>query len=177
MEITYQLEPKDIEAARRYINRTSPALRQAGRLVFLSYVGISVFCSLLVGGRGVAFQFVCFSFMFALLSLVNLAVGTITTQVIYRRYTVAFQQGGLFAEYTTILSDDSLFQISPIGEVRLAWKGIERVDQGKKYIYIQVVHEDVFVIPKRAFADAHAAQAFYEAASSYQAAQRTRVEV
>ena len=71
---------------------------------------------------------------------------------------------GIFGAGRIELRDDSIWQRKPLGEDWMRWEGVERIDQADDHIFVQVGVGSSYVIPKRAFGNIEASQAFVDRA-------------
>ena len=69
-------------------------------------------------------------------------------------------EGGQLGRHRVELSDGGLLERTAVGESRISWAGVDRVEEDPHYIYIYTSVAAAHVVPKRAFAAPSGAEAF-----------------
>ena len=77
---------------------------------------------------------------------------------------------GHLGSHRLALSDQGVIESTAVGEQRTSWAGVDRVEQNTDYIFIYTSPAAAHMIPKRAFRDTSAAEAFYQLAQARKAA-------
>ena len=167
MEIEYELTKEDLYAFQWRSAYTSPrARRMAWKPYFLLFI-LVLLVSLMgsIGADG-AFSFVHFSLLFVVFPIVALATW-LTTRITMRRFINQMlkeekPERGQLGKHKVVLQGSGLVESTSVNESSRTWAGIDRIEQDSNYIYIYTAPLMAIIIPKRAFKDVTAAEAFYE---------------
>ncbi len=76
----------------------------------------------------------------------------------------------VLGEHTIAIEPEGVAERSGVHESRIAWSGIERIEDGGQYIYLYIGPLHAYVIPKRAFKTDTDAEAFLQQAQAYRLA-------
>ena len=71
---------------------------------------------------------------------------------------------GQLGRHKVVLNEGELIESTAVGESRILWAGVDRVEQNQEYIFIYTQPHAAHIIPKRAFNNAQAAESFYQLA-------------
>lgn len=74
---------------------------------------------------------------------------------------------GLLGEHTMVIDAEGVSERSAVGESKIAWSGIERIEDDGKSIYLYIGPVQAYVIPKRAFRTREDEEAFLQTAQAY----------
>lgn len=171
LEVTFRLNPDDVQAAQWHYVRTSPAMRRNYRL--LSFIVLALTTALPVvatlagwldvwtGGAIAAALFVVWVFQFPRSYRQGLER---STSKLLREGRNALLQSTFRME----LDEAGLRVRSDLGESRLAWGAVERVEETDGHIFIGVGSMTGHVIPKWAFESRRHAEEFFAAAAEFQ---------
>lgn len=80
----------------------------------------------------------------------------------------------LFAKRKVVVKADFIEEISAYSKSQFTWKGIERVEKHQDYLYVYISTMSAILIPRRAFADEAAFEAFYQKCQAYYNAAREK---
>ncbi|HEY0078381.1 MAG TPA: YcxB family protein [Pyrinomonadaceae bacterium] len=170
MEVTYKLNLDDVQAYQWHNIRTSATLRRNYRAAFVSFplIILGVMILFVVTGLDILFAGFCF--------VVSTALWALVFPHTYRRNinraTVKLLGEGrnelLQHAHRMSLDETGLNVRSGIGESRLAWSAVERVEETETHIYIYIGALTAYVVPKWAFATRREAEDFFDAARSFQ---------
>ena len=69
---------------------------------------------------------------------------------------------GHLGTHRIVLDDAGVLERTVVGESRTAWAGVHRVESDADYLYLYTSPAGAHVVPKRAFADPQAADAFHQ---------------
>ena len=84
------------------------------------------------------------------------------------RVTKEGRNEGILCKHRVVIDAESLFESTDVGEQRVKWRGVERVEEGEGHIFIYIGSSTAFIIPKWAFATNRQSEEFFEAARAYQ---------
>jgi hypothetical protein len=79
------------------------------------------------------------------------------------------QNKGALGNHIIGLDAEGVTEISEVGESRIAWSGIEKVEENGAYVFLYVGSSQAHVIPKRAFLSQGEAVEFFKLAQAYHA--------
>ena len=168
MEIEYELTKDDLYAFQWRSAFTSSRARRQGwkpyafLFVFLLLVG------LLQSYGPDGFNFSLLNFAVLLIAFPIVALTTwLTTRITVRRFinkTLKEEkpERGQLGKHKVVLSETGVVESTAVNESSRTWAGIDRIEQNQDYIFIYVAPLQAIIIPKRAFKDATAAEAFLE---------------
>ena len=74
---------------------------------------------------------------------------------------------GVMCKHKVVISDEALVETTDVGEQRVLWRGVVRVEENKSHIFIYTAPATAHVIPKWAFATNREAEEFFQAARTY----------
>lgn len=69
---------------------------------------------------------------------------------------------GQIGKHKVVLSDAGLVESTAVNESSTTWQGLDRIEQNTDYLFVYVGPIQAIIIPKRAFKDAAATEAFVE---------------
>ena len=171
LEVTYRLNADDLLAAQWHCLRTSPTMRRNYRLTSALVLLLTLLPLVLLGwflgvewwvtGVMVATVLVLWVFQFP----------RSYRQGIERNVQKLLREGRnalLQCTYRMRIDERGLSVSSELGESRLAWGAVERVDQTDAHIFIHLGSMAGHAVPKWAFETDGRAREFFEAASEFQ---------
>lgn len=172
MEVDYELTPDDLYAFQLRATQVSPVARRARRKLYI-YLFLAVVLLAIVpaiGADGFDVSRVSFGFLLTFFPLVAgitwLLEKRLSRRTILELLKEEVPEKGQLGKHRMKLDDTGVLEATAVGEQRTSWAGINRVEQSQDYFYIYTTPSAAFVIPRRAFADARDAEAFYQFASS-----------
>lgn len=171
LEVTYKLNVDDIQAAQWHCMRTSPSMRRNYRIVsvlvllltLLPVVFILQFAEFEWWATGLfaALVFVAWVFQFPRSYRQGLERNT-------RKMLREGRNALLQCTYRMEIDERGVSVRSEMGESRLSWDAVERVDETDAHIFIYVGSLTGHAVPKWAFESNGRAREFFEAASEFQ---------
>ena len=176
MEIEYELTKEDLYAFQWRSAFTSSRARRQGwkpyafLFIFLLLVGLLQS----YGPDGFNFSLLNFAVLLVAFPIVALATW-LSTRITVRRFinkTLKEErpERGQLGKHKVVLSETGLVESTVVNESSRTWAGIDRIEQDSNYIFIYVAPLQAIIIPKRAFKDAAAAEAFLEFSKAKSAA-------
>lgn len=170
MNVTYQLTPEAMIGFNMYVFSTSPTLRVQNNRNRIIAVSITV-----------VLCFIIFVDMNELLiaNIVIILLTALFTFFIYNPIAQRLQRRAIqkliknesskqfFTERTLTLYPDHIQTISEMGENKMSWKAIKDITIVPEYAYLFVDTLQAVVIPKRAFPDHDAFDAFIQEATRF----------
>jgi hypothetical protein len=166
MEVEYELTKDDLYAFHwRSAFESSRARRQAWKpyaflFILMLLVGLLQSC----GPDG--FHFSPLNLAVLLVGfLIVAAITWLSTRITMRRFINQIlkeekPEKGQLGKHRVVLSDAGIVESTVVNESSRTWAGIDRVEQNSDYIFIYVAPIQAIIIPKRAFKDVAAAEAF-----------------
>ncbi len=162
MTIKFDFDPSDCRMFKMRTILRVPALR---RSYLINTFGVPVI---------VLIAMLLFQDAFTTLYIIGLTViagllgywlfSYLSKQIIMR---LPSKNAGVCGEHTLEIDDSGIRETSPVTEMSAAWRDIYSIEQDKRFIYVYVDTIFAFVIPKRSFATAKAADDFFNAAVDY----------
>lgn len=171
LEVEYVLTPDDLHAFQLRAVQRSPIAKRSRRNMYIGLFLAIVILSIVpaIGSDGFVIARVSVGFI-----VITFAVVALLTWLIEKRMThSAIRQlvkeekpdKGQLGRHTVKLEEAGVVASTEVGEQRTAWRGIDRVEQDPKYIFIYTTPAAAHVIPKRAFASPSDAEKFCELAT------------
>ena len=77
------------------------------------------------------------------------------------------RNAGVMCKHKVVISDEALVETTDVGEQRVLWRGVDRVEENESHIFIYTAPATAHVIPKWAFATNREAEEFFQAARTY----------
>lgn len=167
MEVEYELTRDDLYAFQWRAVFESARGRRARRLVYLGWLLAIVLYAFVpaIGPHGITLSRVSLTFIVTSLLIVYLLQWILDHWLVRRtiRQLLADERPdrGQLGRHRLMLDEDGLTENTAVGESRTRWAGVDRVEQSRDYIYIYTSPAAAHVVPKRAFANPEAADAFY----------------
>ena len=170
MEVTYKLNLDDVQAYQWHNIRTSATLRRNYRVTFVSFplivLGLMILCvvfglNMLLAGFFLAVSTMVWTIIFPHTYRQN--VNRATRKLLREGRNELLQQA-----HRMSLEETGIKVRSELGESRLAWSAVERVEETETHIYIYIGALTAHVIPKWAFNTRREAEDFFDAARSFQ---------
>lgn len=84
-----------------------------------------------------------------------------------RRIYSQSESKSVLGAHTIAIGPEGVSERTAVGESRIAWSGIERIEDDDEYLFLYIGPLVAHVIPKRAFKTAEDANAFLHQAQSY----------
>jgi hypothetical protein len=84
------------------------------------------------------------------------------------RMTKEGRNAGILCKHRVVVDGEAFFDGTDVGDQRVLWRGVERVEQTDAHIFVYIGSATAFVVPKWAFATEREAQEFFQAARTYQ---------
>jgi hypothetical protein len=168
MEVNYELTADDLAALTWHHSQTSPLMRRYYWVGLLLPPAAYLLLALLFLGAGQP-SFYLFPLLFSfayLLLFPRLRRRRINSYV--RRLVREGRNKGTLGPHRMAISREGLVDATEVGEAKTLWAGIERVEESADYIFIYKSALSAYVVPKRAFRDAHQSGQFFAAARAYQ---------
>jgi hypothetical protein len=175
MEIEYELTKEDLYAFQwRSAFTSSRARRQGWKPYAFLFIFLLLVCLLQsCGPDGFNFSLLNFAVLLVVFPVVAL-VTWLTTRIMVRFIKNTLKEEkperGQLGKHKVVLSETGLVESTVVNESSRTWAGIDRIEQDSNYIYIYVAPMQAIIIPKRAFKDAAAAEAFLEFSKAKSAA-------
>jgi len=162
MSISFTFEARDAKAFIAHRRRYNPANRRL-RYAMLFILGILSFQHAM-RYQEPARRAIDFFVVLAIYIFVVWIVRVLLEGIRQWRSFSPKAQPGLFCEHTVTLTDDTAIETTHLNEVKTLWPGVHSVVNAPRYIYILVAANAGYIIPKRAFADPEAGNAFFNRA-------------
>jgi YcxB-like protein len=176
MEVAYELTSKDLYAFQwRAVFATSRGRRARRGAYVLWLLTVLIFSALpAIGSDGFVISRLNFTFLGVALPTVFLFQWCLDRLLVRRAIRQLLKDEkpgkGQLGMHRMVLSDDGLVESTAVGESRIVWAGVDRVEQNPDYIFIYTSPVAAHVIPKRAFKDAEEADAFRQFCLTHRAA-------
>ena len=163
LTVNFDLEPRDLKAFQAFASRHVPTIRRARYFSWGLIVFTSFYCAVTylhkTGERIVAFFFTLVP-----LSLLCGALFLLLRVVMHWRAYTAEKMSGIICRHTVTLSEEGIHEVTPANESRWKWGATYSVADTQDHLFLFVNTQMAFIVPKRAFPDAGAAQQFLERA-------------
>jgi hypothetical protein len=176
MEIEYELTRDDLFAFQWRAAFDSPRGRRMRLWTYLGWLVAIVLFAILpaIGADGFTPSRVSVTFIivaFAIAALFQWLLETRIMRLLIRRMLRDEKPDrGHIGKHRLILSEDGVLERTAVNESRTSWTGVDRVEQNADYIFVYTTPGSAHVVPKRAFAGAGQADAFYQLARARKAA-------
>jgi hypothetical protein len=168
MEVEYELTPQDLYAFQWRAVFASSEWRRSARKVYLGWFLAILLFSLLpaIGRDGLVISRMNFTFLIVAFPLVALFQWLVERWMIRRAIRRQLRREkpgkGQVGRHRMVVNGEGLVESTAVGEARTSWAGVDRVEHNSQYIFIYTTPSAVHVVPRRAFPDAHEAEAFYQ---------------
>jgi hypothetical protein len=169
--VTYKLNPDDVQAAQWHCVRNSPSLRRTyrimGALTLLLTLALALlpalfgFLDWMLAGALALFVVGFWVFEFPRSSRRTLERNT-------RKLLREGRNALLHCTYRMEIDERALSVKTEMGESRLSWDAVERIDETDAHIFIQLGSLTGYAVPKWAFESNGRAREFFEAACEFQ---------
>jgi len=167
MQVDFQITLEDVATLSVYHARTSKHTRR--RMLFSQSLGIfSAFVLVMVWHDWTSVERVLYFIVMCLLWLIGYPIyyrWAIKRNA--RRIYSQSESKSVLGEHTIAIAPDGVSERSAVGESRIAWSGVERLEEDGEYIFLYIGPLVAHVIPKRAFKTTEDANAFLHQAQSY----------
>lgn len=163
-QITYELEKDDILAFQRYALKTSPTMKKTRRFFWLLMALLSLYFTL--GSESLLETAIRFVMDFGVWMLIFLCTTWALNEYVFRRSVPSGENNGVTGRHQLILTEDEVIERTSVNEGHHHWKGVHRIEEDARYIYLYVTLQNAHVVPKRAFMDAGQAQQFLQTAKA-----------
>lgn len=170
--MSYELTPDDLYAFQLRALQKSPIAKRSRRNMYIGILVALVIISIVpaIGSDGFVISRVSLGFLAIPLVLVVsftwLIEKRMTRRAILQLISEEKPEKGQLGRHTVTLDDVGVTESTAVGEQRTSWRGIDRVEQNPEYIYLYTSASAALVIPRRAFANAAAAQEFLNFAAA-----------
>jgi hypothetical protein len=170
MEVEYEITADDLFAFHWRAAFGSPRAQRARRKTYLYWFLALLVMTLLpaIGSDGFVIARVNFIFLavaFPLVALLHwLLYRRLTRRGILGELKKVMPNKGLLGRHKVVLNEGELIESTAVGESRMLWAGVDRVEQNGEYIFIYTQPNAAHIIPKRAFNNAQSAESFYQLA-------------
>jgi hypothetical protein len=167
LEIEYELTRRDLYAFQWRAVFASPRGRRARRKVyFLWLLAVVLFAAVpAIGADGFAISRVNFTFLVIAFPVVVLFQWFLERRLVRSAILQLLKEEkpgkGQLGKHRMVVSEDGLIESTAVGESRISWAGVDRIEQNPEYIFIYTSALGAHVIPKRAFRDTQEAEDFY----------------
>ncbi|HSE31888.1 MAG TPA: YcxB family protein [Pyrinomonadaceae bacterium] len=167
MQIDYDLTAEDAAAFSVYNFRTSPRFKRRLRIS----QAMGVFATLII-----AVVWPNWTIIDRLIFTVLLFLLFVFGYPLYYRWAIrrnalktysAAKSKSVLGEYTVIIESAGLTEKGSVSESKVAWSGVEKIENDNQYIYIFTSPLQAHVIPKRAFRNNEESQTFLETAKRF----------
>lgn len=184
MQITYELEEKDIKAFQNYGLKKNSTVKNANIFNYL-FIFVMSYWQLFY-----LFFFQDFLNNFNWTQfLVYFVSGTITFGIvlgiskaisyIWRTYAInstvkKHKRGeGVLGEHLIRFEEDFLVEITDVNQTNHSWKGVDRIEENQDYIFIFTSPLNAHIIPKRFFGNNQESSIFFEEAKRFKESAKT----
>ena len=171
MKVTYENTRADLRALERHAQGVHPLYRRAFwmRTVIAVAFGLieAVRAAVPLGRKVLAFAVAAgamWAFMWIFGRLVTSLLSTIGKK----------QKGyeGVFCEHTVAIDPEGVTETTHLGETRVSWRGIYRVDSTAEHLFIYNQPGMALIVPRRAFGSSEEADKFLRIAAGYHEASK-----
>jgi YcxB-like protein len=168
MEVEYELTPEDLYAFQWRAVFDSPRMKPTRRRVYLYWFLALLIIALVpaIGADGFVISRANFGFLLIAFPIVAAAQWFLERRLmrkaILRLMNDEKPGRGQLGRHRLALTDTGVVESTAVNESRTSWAGVDRVEQNADYIFIYISPAAAHVIPKRAFPDPQAAEAFYQ---------------
>jgi hypothetical protein len=172
MEVNYELTPDDLYAFQLRGLQKSPIARRSRRNMYIGILVALVILTIVpaIGSDGFVISRVSIGFLVIpfviVVSLTWLIEKRMTRKAILQIVKQEKSEKGQLGRHTVKLEETAVVESTAVGEQRISWAGIDRVEHDPDCIYIYTTPMSALVIPKRAFASAADAEEFHNLASA-----------
>jgi hypothetical protein len=168
MEVEYELTPDDLYAFQWRAAFDSPLSKRTARKVFFGWFLAVLLVSLLpaIGPDGFVISRMNFTFLVIAFPVVILIQRFLERRLMrgaIRRLLQDEKPGrGQLGKHKVVLTEGGVVESTAVGESRISWAGVHRIEQNPQYIFIYTSPAAAHLIPKRAFRDMQEAEDFYQ---------------
>ena len=167
--VHYQLTRDELIAFATHYARTTRAWRrslqkQQARLFFIGIVVTFLWPRWSLWARIIFFAVSSLLALLAPLIYFNWYAGRFARALYVREQNI-----GAVNNHTVALDANGVIVVMDVGEQRISWRGIEKIEDTDKYILLFVSTTHAHLIPKSAFLNEGEAAAFYRTALDYRA--------
>jgi hypothetical protein len=172
MEVEYELTPDDLFAFQLRAVQKSPTVKRTRRNTYIALLfAILVFAIVPAIGPGgfdpsrVSLGF--FSYFFALIAALTwLFEKRMTRRAIVDLVKEEKPDKGQLGRHKLRLDETGLVESTAVGEARILWSGVDRIEHDPDYIYIYTAPSAAHLIPRRSFTSENEAEQFLQLALS-----------
>jgi hypothetical protein len=173
MQVSYDLTRDDLYAFQWRASHRAPIAKRSRRNLYL-YLFLALFLLAIVpaiSAEGFTVSDVSFSFLFISFPIVASIAWLLEKRMMRRTILTLLKEEepekGQLGAHAITLDDHGVMETTAVGEMRVSWHGINRVEEDPNYIYIYTAPAAAFVIPRRSFASPEESNDFYRFASSH----------
>jgi hypothetical protein len=172
MEVEYELTPDDLYAFQLRAVHKSPIAKRTRRNTYIALLAAILIFAIMpaIGPRGfdlshVSFGF--FSYFFALIAALTwFFEKRMTRRGIVDLIKEEKPDQGQLGRHKLKLDETGLVESTAVGEARVLWSGVHRVEHDPDYIYIYTAPSAAHLIPRRSFSSENEAERFLQLALS-----------
>jgi len=171
LEVDYVLTPDDLYAFQLRALQKSPIAKRSRRNVYIGILAALVILTVVpaIGSDGFVFSRVSIGFI-AIPVVIFVALTWLIEKPMARRAIRQVVQQekpdkGQLGRHTVRLEDTAVVESTAVGDQRISWNGIDRIEYDPDYIYIYTTPMSALVIPKRAFTSSVEAEKFHDLAT------------
>jgi YcxB-like protein len=169
MEINYELEPRDIIAFQKHAYKTSATNRNIRWHMYILFGAIAAYFTLFDSFYSLITRLIWFLMSIGLYLLCFWFWNSVINAYAFKKSIPEGTDNGVLGHHKIVLSENGLLETTNVNETSHSWKGVDRIEQIRDYIFIFVTPQVAHVIPKRAFTDWQSAAQFYDTAWRYKA--------
>ena len=170
MELTFKLTEEDYINYNVAHSKTSPSMKRS--ILIQRIMGPVIFVI-------TPFIIVQFSDIPLWYWLIVFGLSSITWFIYYPKYAMweitrrikkMLAEGNnenLFNERILVLTDEGITETSSIGETKISWVKIERLEETEDYLYIYVSSVSAHIVPKRVFENSSEQEKFINKITEY----------
>ena len=167
-EIDYELTRDDLFAFQLHALENSPTVKKFARRTRVTYaIVILVMAALMTPWTSTIALAAFIVGVGAFLLFAWIFTRVLTRRAILDQVSRELPEKGQLGHHHIKLDETGIFESTAVGEMRVAWAGIDRIERNENAILIYTTPSAAHMIPRRAFATPDAAESFAEVAESY----------
>lgn len=175
MEVSYELEPKDLIAYNKYFaskQKTHKPMVAMYSFIFGTFL-LADFVYAILSGSADIWNFKSFLTHLIIRFLVlALLVGVVLTvlyviQLRLGKFVAKIEKNGVLCPHKIVINEKELIEMTNVNSSRHSWSSVANIEEIEKFILITVSSSATFIIPKRHFQDREHIEKFLETANCY----------
>lgn len=184
MQITYELEEKDIIAFFDYSMKKNSTFKNVNIFNYLFIFAVSywqllyavLFNDFLYNFNWTQFIFyivvgtITFGFALTLSKTIAYFIGQYIKNSTAKKHT---RGDGVLGEHTIEIKENFLIETTDVNQTQHSWKGVDRIEENENYIFIYISPVNAHIIPKKCFFDPTNAVLFFEEAKRLKESAKT----